>query len=63
MSKGRLPSHAALPVAHRAGSEYEGTDLTGAQFEDALIGQEDQKRLCANPTVVDETRFQVGCRN
>ena len=29
---------------------------------DALIGQEDTKRLCGNPTVKDETRFQVGCR-
>jgi hypothetical protein len=26
---------------------------------DALIGQEDTKRLCANPTVVEETRFQA----
>ena len=30
---------------------------------DALIGQEDTKRLCGNPTVKDETRFQVGCRS
>lgn len=29
------------------GSEFAGTDLTGADFEDALIGNEDAKRLCA----------------
>ena len=29
---------------------------------DALVGQEDTKRLCLNPTVVGETRLQVGCR-
>lgn len=31
------------------GSEFEGTDLTGADFEDALIGNEDAKRLCVSP--------------
>jgi len=33
-----------------------------ARRADALIGQEDTKRLCGNPTVKDETRLQVGCR-
>jgi len=45
------------------GNTYEGTVLTGAQFDEALIGKEDVKRLCDNPTVVGETRFQIGCRN
>ena len=45
------------------GTTYEGTNLTGATFEEALIGKEDVKRLCENPTVTGETRFQVGCRN
>jgi hypothetical protein len=31
-------------------------------FEDALIGNEDAKRLCLNPTLVGESRGQVGCR-
>lgn len=45
------------------GATFEGTNLAGAQFEEALIGKEDVKRLCENPTLVQETRFQVGCRN
>jgi uncharacterized protein YjbI with pentapeptide repeats len=45
------------------GATFEGTNLTGAQFEEALIGKEDVKRLCDNPTLVNETRFQVGCKN
>eukprot|EP00892_Ulva_mutabilis_P001113 jgi/Ulvmu1/11001/UM007_0181.1 len=44
------------------GSEFTGADLSGADFEDALIGNEDAKRLCANPTVKGETRAGVGCR-
>jgi hypothetical protein len=31
-------------------------------WEDALVGGEDVKRLCANPTLVGESRLQVGCR-
>ena len=45
------------------GATYENTNLTGATFEDALIGKEDVKRLCENPTVQGETRFQIGCKN
>jgi uncharacterized protein YjbI with pentapeptide repeats len=45
------------------GATFDGTDLSGAIFEDALIGSEDAKRLCLNPTVTGETREQVGCRN
>jgi len=32
-------------------------------WEDAIVGKEDVKRLCANPTLVGESRAQVGCRN
>ena len=39
-----------------------GADLTGAIFEDALIGSQDAKGLCANPTLQGESRDQVGCR-
>ncbi|KAI7840618.1 hypothetical protein COHA_005640 [Chlorella ohadii] len=45
------------------GTSFEGTNLKDANFEDALIGNEDAKRLCANPTLVGESRLQVGCRN
>lgn len=44
------------------GVSFEDVDLTNADFTDALIGKEDVKRLCDNPTVKDETRMQVGCR-
>ncbi|PRW51057.1 Thylakoid lumenal kDa chloroplastic [Chlorella sorokiniana] len=45
------------------GTSFEGTNLKDANFEDALIGNEDAKRLCANPTLQGESRLQVGCRN
>lgn len=44
------------------GTTFEGADLSGAVFEDALIGSEDAKRLCANPTLTGNSRFEVGCR-
>ncbi|MEW5304739.1 MAG: hypothetical protein WDW38_009704 [Sanguina aurantia] len=44
------------------GATFEGTDLTGTIWEEALVGGEDVKRLCANPTLVGESRDQVGCR-
>ena len=44
------------------GSTFEGADLSNADFEDALIGSEDAKRLCLNPTLTGESRAQVGCR-
>ena len=45
------------------GSTFIDADLTGASFEDALIGGEDVKRLCNNPTLVGDSRFEVGCRD
>jgi hypothetical protein len=45
-----------------AGTTFEGADLTESVWEDALIGNEDVKRLCSNPTLKGESRFQVGCR-
>jgi uncharacterized protein YjbI with pentapeptide repeats len=45
------------------GVSFENTDLTDADFTEALVGNEDVKRLCANPTLKGETRLQVGCRN
>jgi hypothetical protein len=45
-----------------AGSTFEGADLTGSVWEGALIGNEDVKRLCANPTLKGDSRYEVGCR-
>lgn len=45
------------------GATYDNTTLTGATFEEALIGKEDVKRLCENPTLEGNTRFEVGCKN
>eukprot|EP00775_Hariotina_reticulata_P012746 gene12746-12875_t len=44
------------------GAVFEGADLSESIWEDALIGNEDVKRLCSNPTLQGESRFQVGCR-
>jgi uncharacterized protein YjbI with pentapeptide repeats len=45
------------------GSSFDGSDLTGSDWTDALVGQEDLKRLCANPTLQGESRGAIGCRN
>ncbi|CAL8471225.1 g10767 [Coccomyxa elongata] len=44
------------------GTTFEGANLDGAEFEGALIGNEDVKRLCLNPTLTGESRMGVGCR-
>ncbi|EIE19575.1 hypothetical protein COCSUDRAFT_31020 [Coccomyxa subellipsoidea C-169] len=44
------------------GTAFDGANLDGAIFEDALIGNEDVKRLCLNPTLTGESRMGVGCR-
>ncbi|KAK9806317.1 hypothetical protein WJX72_010158 [[Myrmecia] bisecta] len=44
------------------GTTFEGADLSEADFTEALIGNEDAKRLCLNPTLSGESRVQVGCR-
>lgn len=44
------------------GATFEDANLEGANFEDALIGSEDAKRLCKNPTVNADSRGQIGCR-
>ena len=43
------------------GTSFEGTNLTNVNFEDAVIGREDAKRLCRNPTLTGDSRDQVGC--
>lgn len=53
---------AKLVNAVITGTTFEGANLKNADFEDALIGSEDAKRLCANPTLVGDSRLQVGCR-
>ncbi len=45
------------------GINWNGADLTGATFEDALISVQDVKNLCLNPTLVGDSRVEVGCRN
>eukprot|EP00798_Chlamydomonas_sp_ICE-L_P032174 gene32174-16711_t len=44
------------------GASFLDADLTGAVFEDAVIGSQDVKKLCANPTLVGDSRLEVGCR-
>ncbi|KAI8104797.1 hypothetical protein M9434_003349 [Picochlorum sp. BPE23] len=44
------------------GATFDGANLDGADFEDALIGSEDAKRLCSNPTITAESKDQIGCR-
>jgi len=44
------------------GTTFKGANLEGANFEDALIGSEDAKRLCKNPSLDAEGRGQIGCR-
>ena len=43
-----------------AGTFFQGTNLEGSVWEDALIGNEDVKRLCENKTLIGESRDQVG---
>ncbi|PSC69801.1 Thylakoid lumenal kDa chloroplastic [Micractinium conductrix] len=50
---------AQLVNAVITGTTFAGANLTGTNFEDALIGSEDAKRLCANPTLVGESRDQA----
>ncbi|KAL6768229.1 CPLD59 [Auxenochlorella protothecoides x Auxenochlorella symbiontica] len=44
------------------GATFKGANLDGASFEDALIGSEDVRRLCAEPSLTGDSRVQVGCR-
>lgn len=41
---------------------FQDANLADTVWEDALVGGEDVKRLCKNPTLVGESRLQVGCR-
>lgn len=45
------------------GAIWEGANLTEVDFTDALIGSQDAKAICANPTLKGESRAEVGCRN
>mmetsp|Transcript_9017 Transcript_9017/g.15486 ORF Transcript_9017/g.15486 Transcript_9017/m.15486 type:complete len:225 (+) Transcript_9017:80-754(+) len=44
------------------GADFQNANLTNTDFEGALVGNEDVKRLCNNVSLVDESRFSVGCR-
>eukprot|EP00983_Pelagomonas_calceolata_P080026 1154960-Pelagomonas_calceolata.AAC.2 len=50
-------------LASAAPAQMTGADLGGTNFEYALFGKEDIKKVCQNPTLVDESREQVGCPN
>lgn len=54
--------NAKLVNAVITGTTFDGTNLEGVDFEDALIGSQDANRLCRNPTLVGDSRYQVGCR-
>mgnify|MGYP006289250625 CR=1 FL=1 len=54
---------ASLENAVITGANFNGADLTGVNFEDALVSQQDQKRLCANDSLVGDSRDQIGCRS
>lgn len=45
-----------------AGATFEGADLTGSIWEEAIVGIQDVGKLCENPTLTGESRLQVGCR-
>lgn len=57
------PPQRSRPTRGTCASPLQGADVTDAVFEDALIGFEDAKKLCANPTLVGESRAGVGCRS
>jgi len=46
------------------GQDQDGTwaDLTGTNFDGALISDSDIRRACPNPTIVGLTKRQLGCR-
>ncbi|GMH44130.1 hypothetical protein BSKO_12064 [Bryopsis sp. KO-2023] len=54
--------NAKLVNAVITGAQFKGTNLEGVDFEDALIGSQDAIQLCDNPTLVGESRLEVGCR-
>eukprot|EP01025_Chloroclados_australasicus_P007835 TRINITY_DN1263_c0_g1_i1.p2 TRINITY_DN1263_c0_g1~~TRINITY_DN1263_c0_g1_i1.p2 ORF type:complete len:234 (-),score=27.77 TRINITY_DN1263_c0_g1_i1:228-887(-) len=56
-------SNAKLVNAVITGANFKDANLDGANFEDALIGSQDAKQLCQNPTLVGDSRYQVGCRS
>ena len=55
-------SGAKFVNAVMTGCTFENANLENADFEDALIGNEDAKRLCLNPTLNAEGKAMVGCR-
>jgi hypothetical protein len=56
-------SNAKFGNAVVTGATFKNANLAGSVWDDALIGGEDAKRLCANPTLVAESRAGVGCRD
>mmetsp|Transcript_34385 Transcript_34385/g.83203 ORF Transcript_34385/g.83203 Transcript_34385/m.83203 type:complete len:232 (+) Transcript_34385:130-825(+) len=43
------------------GASFDGANLSGTTFEDSVIGSQDLKRLCANPTLPKEVAEELGC--
>lgn len=54
--------NANLVHSVKIGANFDNANLENVDFEDALIGIEDIKRLCQNITLVGDSRLQVGCR-
>ena len=45
-----------------SGSTFDEAMLEDAVFEDTIIGYIDLQKLCANKTIKDEGRAELGCR-
>ncbi|KAG0476163.1 hypothetical protein HPP92_013004 [Vanilla planifolia] len=45
-----------------SGSTFEDAQLEDAVFEDTIIGYVDLQKLCANPTITEVGRAELGCR-
>eukprot|EP00244_Chara_vulgaris_P000222 TRINITY_DN1034_c0_g1_i2.p1 TRINITY_DN1034_c0_g1~~TRINITY_DN1034_c0_g1_i2.p1 ORF type:complete len:288 (+),score=52.64 TRINITY_DN1034_c0_g1_i2:190-1053(+) len=46
-----------------SGSTFDDANLTGADFEDVLIGYVDAQKLCRNTTLSDDSRIILQCKN
>jgi len=45
-----------------SGSTFDEAQLKDAIFEDTIIGYIDLQKLCANTTISEEGRAELGCR-
>ncbi|XP_002991592.2 thylakoid lumenal 17.4 kDa protein, chloroplastic isoform X1 [Selaginella moellendorffii] len=45
-----------------SGSTFQGANLENADFENALIGYNDARKLCLNPTLSEESTIELACK-